>query len=153
MNGKGGLVLEGFDVAAATTIQGSRVLRGARVNPPLPPSPLSFNAATFSARPLLPTTLSTIRKPNQSRNPHSADAHRGDGSVATLQLASVSVLASYSGGLRPSLPSLCLPARVTRKRVCRGSKSRASSRHARPSRCLKAVPEKRDRKGGPVEEE
>ena len=73
-----------------------------------------FDAGTFSARPL-PTTVSAIPKPHQSRNPHSGSAHRGDGSVATLQLASVSVLASYSGGLRPSLPSLCLPARVTRK--------------------------------------
>lgn len=93
-----------------------------RVNPPLPPSPLARRRHLL----LLPSSSTTscrrrrrrrrrrrclpYPKPerNQSRNPHSADAHRGDGSVATLQLASVSVLASYSGGLRPRVYRVCV---------------------------------------------
>lgn len=84
----------------------------------------SPDAGTFSYRPLLSLHRRRRRwrrrrrrrrclpypKPerNQSRNPHSAGAHRGDGSVATLQLASVSVLASYSGGLRPRVYRVCV---------------------------------------------
>jgi len=70
-------------------------------------------SSSFSALASSLPMFSTIPNPNQSRNPHSDRACTAATEVwqRCRALASVSVLASYSGGLRPSLPRLCLPAR------------------------------------------
>lgn len=82
--------------------------------PPTPPPPLVPRHLLLFRVSLSPHVLSTIPNPNQSRDPLSGRAYTAATEVWQRRgaLASVSVLASYSGGLRPSLPRLCLPARA-----------------------------------------